>query len=396
VREKLDIWPPLPIKILSESPNLGDNIIAALEHPDRIRDIWLWNIHPPLDRLVTMMQESFPQLESLHIAVVVQTDETVPALPITFLGGSAPRLRTLQLDRIPFPTLPRLLMSCNDLVHLSLPRIPHSGYISPETMATSISTLTKLRYLFIGFDSPASLPYQRAQRPPLLPRASAVLPAVTHFSFCGISEYLEDLVARINAPLLHTVRITFFNQPIFGTQQLTQFIGHAPMFMSYNQAEIDFRFAVVSINCSSIEQDSGYLKLDIICIGEGVQVSSMAQICSQFPFLMSRIEWLHIQAPLDSRLFTVNMEDIHWPELFRPFTAVQALYLPRQFLTLIMPTLHGLSEESATDLLPALIDLYLEGYQVPASGSELQDIELFITARQHSGRPVVVRRWDRS
>jgi hypothetical protein len=297
VREKLEIWPPFPIKIFSESLNPGDNIIAALEHPGRVRQIWLCIIHSPLDRLVAMMQESFPQLEFLHITVDVQSDETVPALPITFLGGSASRLRSIHLDCIPFPTLPRLLLSCNDLVNLTLSRIPHSGYISSETMATSISTLTRLKYIFIGFDSPTSLPDPGTQRPPLLPRASAVLPALTQFWFFGVSEYLEDLVARINAPLLHTVRITLFNQPIFGTQQLTRFIGHAPMFMSYNEAEILFKSGAVSINCSSIEQyTSGFLKLDISSIGGDLQVSSMAQICSWFSFLMSRVERLYIQA----------------------------------------------------------------------------------------------------
>ncbi|KAH9974390.1 hypothetical protein BGW80DRAFT_179481 [Lactifluus volemus] len=69
VREKLEIWPPFPIKIFSESLNPGDNIIAALEHPGRVRQIWLCIIHSPLDRLVAMMQESFPQLEFLHITV---------------------------------------------------------------------------------------------------------------------------------------------------------------------------------------------------------------------------------------------------------------------------------------------------------------------------------------
>jgi hypothetical protein len=233
VREKLDIWPPLLIKIWSMSSSLGGNIIAALEHSDRIRDVYLWSIRSPLDRLVTMMQKPFPELESLYLGT---EDETVPAFPDTFLGGSAPRLHSLYLDRIPFPTLPRLLLSCNDLISLSLLRIPHSGYISPEAMVTSISTLTRLSFLFITFDSPASLPYLRIQRQHLPPLTRAVLPALALFWFSGVSEYLEDLVARINAPILNTVDITLFNQLVFHTQQLGQFISHAPMFMSYIKA----------------------------------------------------------------------------------------------------------------------------------------------------------------
>jgi hypothetical protein len=232
VREKLDIWPPLLIKIWSNFPNLGDNIIAALEHPHRIRDIFLWSICSPLDRLVTMMQKPFPELEHLSLAI---DNKTVPTFPNTFLGGSAPRLRSLTLSCIPFPTLPRLLLSCNDLVNLTLGRIPHSCYISPEAMATSMFALTRLSFFFISFDSSG---VWRTRHPP--PPTRAVLSALTQFWFQGFSEYLEDLVARINAPLLRGVNITLFDQPVFGTQQLTQFIGHAPMFMSYKQAQIDF------------------------------------------------------------------------------------------------------------------------------------------------------------
>lgn len=44
VKESLDIRPPLPIAIRPtnyESPDSSENIIAALEHPDRITDIRL-------------------------------------------------------------------------------------------------------------------------------------------------------------------------------------------------------------------------------------------------------------------------------------------------------------------------------------------------------------------
>jgi hypothetical protein len=86
------------------------------------------------------------------------------------------------------------------------------------------------------------------------------------------------------------------------------------------------------------------------------------------------------------------MDDTHWLELFHPFTAVQALYLHHSFRSLTMSALQGLSEESVTDILPALVDLYIEGYQ--ATAPELQDVEPFIAARQRSGRPVIVHCWD--
>jgi hypothetical protein len=71
VREVLNIWPPFPIKTASRSLFLGDNVIAALEHRDRIRNIYIYIFllgMRPLERLVTVMQEQFPALEHVVLA----------------------------------------------------------------------------------------------------------------------------------------------------------------------------------------------------------------------------------------------------------------------------------------------------------------------------------------
>jgi hypothetical protein len=41
-----------------------------------------------------------------------------------------------------------------------------------------------------------------------------------------VSEWLEGLAARIDAPLLNRVMITFFNQLAFDIPQIVRFIGH--------------------------------------------------------------------------------------------------------------------------------------------------------------------------
>ncbi|KAI0249327.1 hypothetical protein BJV78DRAFT_1362967, partial [Lactifluus subvellereus] len=163
------------------------------------------------------MQEPFPALTLLQL----RTCETAPALPDMFLGGSAPRLQVLDLRGIPFPGLPRLLLSASDLSDLTLLGIPHTGYISPEALVEGLSALTRLTRFSIGFESPASRP---DQRPPPLTRV--ILPALEDLRFRGVSEYLEDLVARIDAPRLDFLHISFVNRIIFSIQQLP-FIGRA-------------------------------------------------------------------------------------------------------------------------------------------------------------------------
>ncbi|KAI0250974.1 hypothetical protein BJV78DRAFT_516212 [Lactifluus subvellereus] len=231
----LDAWPPLPIEVDLALPEAVDNGIATLGHCDRVRKIEI--VVPTssqLERLALMMQEPFPALTLLQL----WTHETVPALPDMFLGGSAPRLQRLTLSGIPFPGLPRFLLSASDLSHLSLAGIPHTGYISPEAMVTGLSALTRLTHLTIQFESPASRPDRRGRHPPPLTRV--ILPALEELHFRGVSEYLEDLVARIDAPLLHSLHISFFNQVIFDIQQLPYFIGHAGILESSSRAWIYF------------------------------------------------------------------------------------------------------------------------------------------------------------
>jgi F-box-like len=109
VRKTLDVWAPLPIEIWFSDVCLRveDNLFATLEGLNRVCSIWLYGIRIPPEHLVVVMQESFPELESLSLQIE-GPGGTVPALLTgsTFLGGSAPRLQSLTLDGIPFPTLP--------------------------------------------------------------------------------------------------------------------------------------------------------------------------------------------------------------------------------------------------------------------------------------------------
>src|SRR5258708_29476811 len=199
VRETLDIWPSLPIIMKYFEPPMSDvdNILASFERHDRVCQITLWGVP---SRQLAAVKEPFPVLTDLWLMPNYDEMAPVQVIPDSFLGGSAPHLRLLFFKRVPFPGLPKLLFTATNLVHLTLHSIPHSGYISPETMAACISTSTGLEKLVLKFESPRSRPVQESRRPP--PRTRSVLPSLIDFSFTGISEYLEDLVAPIDDPLL--------------------------------------------------------------------------------------------------------------------------------------------------------------------------------------------------
>jgi hypothetical protein len=139
----------------------------------------------------------FPELTGLQLSNAYEVSE--PKLPDSFLGGSAPRLRSLHLEYIAFPALPKLLLSTTHLVHLDLEDIPDSGRIPPEVMATSLSALTSLESLVLNFAH--SRQEILRPRPPPLPHS--ILPNLTKIEFRGASEYFEVILARIDAPRVH-------------------------------------------------------------------------------------------------------------------------------------------------------------------------------------------------
>jgi len=176
LKEILDLWPALPIVIwckgvlfagLLPMPVVGaENVVSALGHRDRVSQISFSDL--PLSifsGLTAIMHASFPVLT--HLELDSGDDREEMTLQDSFLGGSAPFLRSLRLRSVPFPfpALHKLLLSANDLVELRLLNIPLSGYVSPEGLASCLLSLSKLEDLRLGFPSHASYPDQSQQRP---------------------------------------------------------------------------------------------------------------------------------------------------------------------------------------------------------------------------------------
>ena len=357
MRETLYVWPALPIVIRAYGHEMWkmDNIIAAVEHNDRICNLGFFDFRSSqFEKVLPAMHQPFPALTHLELQ---PRGETL-VVPDSFLSGSAPQLRTLILDRIPFPALPKLLLSATHLVELRLHGIPHSGYFSPEAMATCLSVLSLLEYLAIGFESPRSCPDRKGRRPPPLTRT--LLPALNKLRFTGVSEYLEHLVARIDAPLLDKLDITFFHQLIFDTPQLAQFLSRTPKFRAHDEVCVAFNYLSVWVTLP--RTFGGALELEISCRKSDWQLSSLAQVCSSFfpQALISMVEHLYVERGYSDVLWQDDIENSQWLELLRPFTAVKDLYISEIFTPYIAPALQALSGESVTEVLPALQSLFLE------------------------------------
>ena len=150
----LDIWPALPIVIHTggmESKGDVTNVIATLRQHNRVCKIDYCD-NQSQDSLLedfAAIDKPFPALTSLDLSSYAQN---MPVLPDSFLGGSAPCLRSLKLIGIPYPSIGTLLSSTTNLVQLSLRDIPHSGYIAPKTIVPCLSMLPRLGSLELGFE----------------------------------------------------------------------------------------------------------------------------------------------------------------------------------------------------------------------------------------------------
>ena len=372
-----------------------DNIIAALRQNDRICQLKLDISKLSLiskEKVFATIQQPFPALTSLDLIL----GDGITRIDVnSFLGGSAPpHLQSLRFSGIPIPGLPKLLLSATHIVRLELSEIPHSGYFSPEAMVTCLSVSTRLETLNFGFKSPRSRPDRR--HPP--PQTRTILPVLTKLCLHGVSEYVEDFAARIDAPLLDELKLYLFHQLVFDTPQLALFISRTPKFQTNDKLEARVYFPSHSAWFTTLD---GRLDVIISCGKSDWQISCLAQVCrSSFPrALISTVEHLYIQEYYGGDMFfrfgKHNIDDVEssqWLELLHSFTAVKHLYISPKSTPGIATALQGLVAETVTEVLPAMQTVFLE--TLPSKPIQ-EAIEKFAAARQLFSHPITVSRCGR-
>jgi len=207
---------------------------------------------------------------------------------------------------------------------------------------------------------------------------------------------LEAILAWIDAPRLNHFHIIFFNEVIFDTPQLFQFISRTPTLRAPEKGCITFRYDAVIVKFPSKTSDYKALRVDIPCTASGWQLSAVQQICTSSSPPVSTLEDLYLLEL--SELWPHWQDDVEstfklWLELLRPFVAVKNLYISKEFGPHIGPALEELVGARITEVLPTLENILSEGLQ--PSGSLQEGIEKFVAARQLTNHPVAVSHWDR-
>ena len=384
LRDKLDVWPPLPLVVAGAwlNDSYVDNIITLLEHSNRVCRISLFDDDLVLKRIVTAMQEPFPELTHL---VLDSYFRTTIALPDSFLGGSAPRLQKLRLYGVPFPGLPNLLLFATHLVDLQLYNVYHSENLSPEDLVTALSPMTNLRLFVLKLRSPHSCPIQGSRRPPA---TRSLLPVLNKLRFEGVTEYLDDLVARIDAPHLNDLVVMFCDQYVLpDTPQFTRFVNRTLTLEALEKAHVSFQYDSAAVKLSSQTPGCGELKVKISCRGSKRQVSTLKRFCTSY-LPLSAAEDVYIYGNID--LQADREEDIEntlWLELLHLFAGVKNLYLIRDIALYIGLALQELVGANAREVFPVVQNIFLEGLE---SENALEGFKKFIAARQFSGHHITV------
>ena len=394
VKKMLDVWPALPVVIDAFicDPRQSDmtNIVAALKRHDLVCRINIWGVPNWLLKSAAF-RKRFPQLTDLTFR---SNKANAPVIPDSFLGGSAPRLRSLQIIGIPFPALGKLLLSSTHLVAFHLLNIPNSGYIPPEQIATGLSALTMLQEFSIGFRSPRSRA-DRDRRPlPLLKRL--VLPSLTEFYFKGDSKYLEDVVGRIDAPALMKITITFFNQLVFETPLLREFLSRTEVFQDPYRADVSVTTLYIKFVLFQLKGTAERLILEVQISSRVAewQLSSMAQFCNTSLPSLPTLECLGIYwdfagwpEPTD------DVDSAPWLELFNSFVTVKDLVLSESLDPYVASALQALAGSTATEVLPVLRRVFVN--DLFSWSTAWEALLQFSTARRLSGHPVALYSADR-
>jgi hypothetical protein len=357
-----------------------DGALLALSHRDRVYRIALYMPSSELEKLFVAIDGQFPILERLNILSL----DTGPGatLPRTF---GAPNLSHVKLMRVALPTQCRLLLTTTGLrlVSLRLRDVPRSGYFPPSYILTSLSLMPQLETLWIVFNYPVPSRYVQDTS-----MSHVILPNLREFRFRGVRAYLEGLCARMTAPVLSVVRVTFFNQLSFAVPHLSSFMQTSGN-LQFNAAELVCNKDIVYLSVLADSQLSTWkyhLDLQIWCRYLEWQISSAIQILDALSRVLSAVEQVTIIVNGDESSHD-EVNRTQWRGIFRSFSNVRKLHVETKLV--MGDACQGLGHSLCTEDGEQPLELLPNLEEVICSGKDDEyAFTPFINEREAVGRSV--------
>jgi len=360
-------------------------ILLALQHCHRVRRIRLHVPFQSLRKFIGAMNKEFPILEFLYIALP-KGHHTTLILPETFQG---PRLCHLALKHFAFPIGSPILATAAGLVTLTLESVRPSIHFHFHKFLQRLSLMSQLRKLKIACHTPLTdddTEEQPSHAPTVI---HATLPNLRWLGLKGTSACMEKLLPCITAPLLAKLEVIFSDGPLSSVPYLLHAINPAGI-LRFSKANVIFHEEHVDVKAYRNKKDKTYtLGIRVTCDELNRQITSAAQIFNTLRELFSSTERLVLQCPrsIEWWRWFIHANRTQWRDLFRPFNTVKILRVPQPLVRELSDALQVHDEESPTELLPELNELFY-------CSSDDPDDEFisFIDARQNVGRPVTLIR----
>jgi hypothetical protein len=180
--------------------------------------------------------------------------------------------------------------------------------------------------------------------------------------------------------------------------QLTQFLGHRHIFKTPYRCIVKFDDGSPDTSFT-LDEDAEHpdkgttLTFPLLSDSEEWQLPRMTALLnpSSSPFPLSFLETLYISCGETYNATWDEDTDIQWLEMLRPFTAVKDLHIESQIALHLSCALQELAGERASEVLPALQNIFIVEYDLPAYAAQ-EAMKPFVAARQLSGHPVAVHR----
>jgi hypothetical protein len=370
-------YPAIPGKISAADE---ESAILALQQHERVRRIHVVAPTAVLCNLFKAMECDFPMLEKLSLHLSTESRAGL-ALPEKLLASL---LRHLTLSNISIPMQSQLLRKAEGLIALRLWNVPASSEFNPAHLVTQLLRMTCLESLMVHFYAAIS---KRRFESPAQPTPIA-LPSLKEIAFRGSSTYLEGVLARINAPLLTTLNIEFFNQITFNLSRLREFVRTTGKFM-FRSVEVHFDkdFVSVIVDPQPERADSHPFLVQVKCEPLNWQATCAAQICDALEPLLKGVENLTLGFYKDGSTPWQDEIDLEkWHGFLRIFPGVNSLQLTGGLVGDLFRSLQLDEGELPSELLPELRELVSSGW-----GHTDDAYTSFLSARQSAGRRVRLR-----
>ena len=385
VETMLSHSPPLPL-IIYYPPNSGkisaadqESAILALQQRGRVRRIHVAAPTAVLRNLFKAMDYDFPMLERLSLHLSTETRAGLE-LPEKLL---APFLRHLILSNISLPIQSQLLRQAEGLLNLRLWNVPASSEFNPAHLVAQLRHMASLENLIVHFYTAIS---RRRFESPAQP-TPITLPNLKEIAFRGSSTYLEGVLSRINAPLLTTLNVEFFNQLTFNLSRLPQFIRTSTTGkFRFQLIEIHFDKDFVSVIVDPQPERPGSYPflVQVKCEPLNWQAACASHICHALEPVLGGVERLTLGFHKDGSAPWQDELDLEmWHGILRIFAGVNTLQLTGGLVGDLFRSLQLDEGELPSELLPELRQLVSSGW-----GHTDDAFTSFLSARQSAGRRV--------